>query len=232
MSMRYWAVIPAAGVGRRMGSEVPKQYLPLLDKTVMEWSLLPFLEDARIAAVMLVVAPDDTQWRQLPAIKHPKIRTTGGGAERADSVLAGLNALGDQAQSNDWVLVHDAARPCFTNDDLDVLIERLKDDPVGGLLAVPLTDTIKRGNAQHGVSGTVPRDGLWRALTPQMFRFALLRDALRAALAKQLTVTDESSAIEAASFTPRLIAGRADNFKITLPEDLQLAAKILATSTR
>lgn len=232
MNTRYWAVVPAAGIGRRMGGAVPKQYLPLLDKTVIEWSLDAIVQDARIESVVVVLADNDTQWASLAIAKHPKIRVAVGGGERGDSVLAGLKALSSHARADDWVLVHDAARPCLTRSDLETLIEQLKDDQVGGLLATPLADTLKQSDTQQRVSRTVPRDGLWRALTPQMFRFALLYSALEHALAKGWSVTDESSAIETSALKPRLIAGRIDNLKITMPEDLNLAFHILVARQR
>jgi len=210
-----------------MNGSVPKQYLSLLDKTVIEWSLDAFLQEPRVQSIMVVLASNDTQWPALPVARHRKMRTTVGGSERAHSVLAGLRALKAVAQPNDWVLVHDAARPCFTRDDLGVLIEALKDDPLGGLLALPLADTLKQSDAEQRVLRTVPRENLWRALTPQMFRFEILHRALENALAKGVPITDEASAIEAEGHRPRLVIGRADNLKVTLPEDLHLAASIL-----
>lgn len=228
MTTRYWAVVPAAGIGRRMGGVVPKQYLPLAGRTVIEWSLDALLREARVAAVTVVLAGTDTQWRSLPVCRHDKLRLAVGGSERAASVLAGLKALRSEAQQNDWVLVHDAARPCLTDSDVEHLIGSLKDDAVGGLLAVPLADTLKRSDAEQRVAQTVSRDALWRALTPQMFRFELLHRALEQALAVGLPVTDEASAIEALGMKPRLIVGRGDNLKITVPDDLRLAAGILS----
>lgn len=230
MESRYWVVMPAAGAGRRMGGEIAKQYLALLERTVIEWSLAPLLADSRLQTIMVVLASDDVTWRTLPVAQHPKIRTTLGGGERADSVRAGLRALADMAQAQDWVLVHDAARPCLDAADLDNLIAALgtTDEPAGGLLATPLADTLKLADAQLRVINTLPRAGLWRALTPQMFRYDVLRRAYRHAAEQDVSVTDEAAAVEALGFAPRLIAGRADNLKITIPGDLALAASILA----
>jgi len=237
MNARYWAVIPAAGVGSRMSAGSAKQYLPLLDKTVIEWSLAPFIEDPRIEAIVVVLAASDTHWRALPIARHPKLRVAIGGADRAASVRAGLALLHQQAlaQANadttaeNWGLVHDAARPCLTRSDLSALIAAVQNEPVGGLLATPLADTLKQADSEQHVARTIPRSELWRALTPQMFRFAILHRALEHAFAAGLAVTDDASAVEALDLKPRLVLGRADNLKITLPEDLDLAARILAT---
>jgi 2-C-methyl-D-erythritol 4-phosphate cytidylyltransferase len=239
MNARYWAVIPAAGVGSRMSAGTAKQYLPLLNKTVIEWSLAPFIEDPRIEAIVVVIAASDTQWRALPIAHHPKLRVAIGGADRAASVRAGLALLHQQALAEatadatgeNWVLVHDAARPCLTRSDLSALIAAMQNESVGGLLATPLADTLKQADAGQHVARTIARSGLWRALTPQMFRFAILQRALEQALAAGLEVTDDASAIEALGLKPRLVVGRADNLKITVPEDLDSAARILATRT-
>lgn len=227
MESRFWVVVPAAGSARRMGAAVPKQYLPLAGRTVIEWSLAPFLAQARTAAVVVVLADQDRRWLQTTLAGEAKVATTVGGAERMDSVLAGLRALQDRAAPEDWVLVHDAARPCLSTTDLDRLLNELNDDPVGGLLAAPVVDTLKRADDGGRVSQTVPREKLWRALTPQMFRRDLLQRALLSAQAKGLAVTDEAQAIEALGIQPKLVAGDADNIKITLPEDLPRAERIL-----
>jgi 2-C-methyl-D-erythritol 4-phosphate cytidylyltransferase len=210
-----------------MGGPLPKQYLPLAGRTVIEWSLAPFLAHARTAAIVVVLADQDRRWPQTTLADEPKIATTVGGAERMDSVLAGLQALQDRAAPEDWVLVHDAARPCLSAPDLDRLLNELNDDPVGGLLAAPVVDTLKRADDGGRVSQTVPREKLWRALTPQMFRRDLLQRALQSAQAKGMAVTDEAQAVEALGFQPKLVAGDPDNIKITLPEDLPRAERIL-----
>jgi 2-C-methyl-D-erythritol 4-phosphate cytidylyltransferase len=210
-----------------MGAAVPKQYLPLAGRTVIEWSLAPFLQRERTGGVVVVLAESDPRWSQTALAGHAKIITTTGGAERMDSVLAGLRALETRAAPGDWVLVHDAARPCLSSADLDRLIRELSNDDVGGLLAAPVVDTLKRADDQQRVDRTVPREKLWRALTPQMFRFELLRRALTSAVDNRVAVTDEAQAVEALGLRPKLIAGDADNIKITLPEDLPRAERIL-----
>jgi 2-C-methyl-D-erythritol 4-phosphate cytidylyltransferase len=226
MSDRIWVVIPAAGVGRRMAGAIPKQYLSLNDRTVIEWSLAPVLARPDVAVVLIALSPSDNVFATLPLASDARVRTTFGGVERSDSVLNGLNAL--QADDRDWVLVHDAARPCLHADDLDALINSLRDDDVGGLLATPVADTLKSSNENQRVSLTVPRKNLWRALTPQMFRFDVLHRALSQAAASGVTVTDESAAVERLGLSPKLVAGRSDNIKITVPEDLALAGHILS----
>jgi 2-C-methyl-D-erythritol 4-phosphate cytidylyltransferase len=206
---------------------VPKQYLSLAGRTVIEWSLRPFLARADCAAIVVVLAPDDRRWRDLSVARDPKIVTAQGGAERVDSVRAGLAALSDRARDHDWMLVHDAARPCLTSDDLDRLIREVRSDEAGGLLAVPVVDTLKRANDSNRALETVPRSALWRALTPQMFRFGLLTRALAEAGDRGRAVTDEAQAIEALGLHPRLVAGDVDNLKITVPDDLQRAERIL-----
>jgi 2-C-methyl-D-erythritol 4-phosphate cytidylyltransferase len=151
-----------------------------------------------------------------------------GGQERADSVLAGIDALQDECTASDWVLVHDAARPCLDAVDLQRLLDTLRDEPVGGLLAVPVVDTLKRAEDSHRVSATVARENLWRALTPQMFRYGVLARALRAATQRGVAITDESQAVEMLGLQPRLVAGSSDNIKITVPEDLARAERFLA----
>lgn len=220
-------VVPAAGSARRMGAAVPKQYLPLAGRTVIEWSLAPFLAHERTAAVVVVLAEQDQRWPQTTLAGDARVVTTNGGAERMDSVLAGLQALQDRAAPDDWVLVHDAARPCLSATDLDRLLNELNDDDVGGLLAAPVVDTLKRADDGGRVSQTVPRAKLWRALTPQMFRRDLLQRAIQSARAKGIAVTDEAQAVEALGLQPKLVAGDADNIKITLPEDLPRAERIL-----
>jgi 2-C-methyl-D-erythritol 4-phosphate cytidylyltransferase len=236
----YWAIIPAAGSGKRMASSIPKQYLTVHGRSVLEWALLPFLSDQRCRAVIVIIAVDDEHWPRL-FLQHAKLHVVAGGAERADSVLAGLNALlqsrhspaqGEataEAKADDWVLIHDAARPCLHPADLDALLMvATNHEPVGALLATPVADTLKQAATDQRVTKTVPRAGLWRALTPQMFRAGALRTALQNAASRGITVTDESSAMEALGQCARLINGRSDNIKITVPDDLPLAENILA----
>ncbi len=228
---RYWALVPAAGVGKRMGSIVPKQYLALAGRPVIAHTLDPLLQHPRIDGVVVVVDAADAWWPtvELHTAKTPHVVI--GGAERCHSVRNGLAALREYAAPDDWVLVHDGVRPCLTREDLDHLLTALAADPVGGLLATPVRDTLKQADPTGRVSATVDRARLWHALTPQMFRLGLLQEALAAALARGLLVTDEAAAVEAAGFAPRLIEGRADNLKITRPEDLTLAEFYLTRQT-
>lgn len=219
----FWLVIPAAGIGSRMQAQCPKQYLTVSGKTILELTLACFLEHPSVRGIVLALAEHDHWWSQLPLAFEPRIRTVVGGAERADSVLNALLALHDSgAKADDWVLVHDAARPLLKREDLDRLLTCLAADPVGGLLAVPARDTLKYVGADGRVLKTIDRSVIWHALTPQMFRLGLLQRALAAALQAKVAVTDESSAMEWAGFTPRVIEGLASNIKITRPEDLLL----------
>lgn len=218
--MNYWVIIPAAGIGKRMGSDVPKQYLKLGEKTVLEHTISRFQEIPQIKGIVVCIAPDDLFFNQLSISK--KIMITNGGKERSDSVLNGLNYLEQHAKENDWILVHDAARPCVRKSDIEKLMFELQNHEIGGLLAVPVRDTMKRAKNQH-VEMTINRENLWHALTPQMFRFKLLKTALETALEKQQIITDEAQAIEFLGLSPMLIEGHADNIKITHPNDLKLA---------
>jgi len=218
----FWVVIPAAGIGSRMRADRPKQYLQLAGRTILEHTLDCFLDHPRLKGLLLSLAADDPYWPALPCATDPRIQRVEGGAERADSVLAGLLCLVELgAQAGDWVLVHDAARPNLARSDLDRLLAELADDPVGGLLAVPARDTLKRIGADGRVAETVDRSLIWQAYTPQMFRFAALHRALADALVAGVAVTDEASALEWAGQAPKLVEGRADNLKITRPEDLE-----------
>lgn len=226
--MHYWLVMPAAGAGRRLGAPTPKQYLPLAGRTLIEWALAPFTADPRCRGIVVALAADDPYWPALtPGWPAGRVSTTPGGAERSDSVLAGLAAL--PAQPDDWVLVHDAARPCVTPAERDALLAGVAEHPVGGLLAVPLADTLKRADADGRVAATVPRARLWRALTPQMFRHGPLREALRSASSRGDRPTDESQAMELAGLAPLLVEGSPQNLKVTTVEDLALAEAVLRT---
>lgn len=217
----FWALIPAAGVGSRMRADRPKQYLQLAGKTILEHTLDCFLEHPQLRGLVVCLAAEDPYWPPLACARDPRIERAEGGRERADSVLGGLLRLGELgAQEQDWVLVHDAARPNLARSDLDLLLAELAGDPVGGLLAVPARDTLKRAGADGRVQETVDRALIWQAYTPQMFRLGLLYRALAEALVAGVAITDESSAIEWAGHAPRLIEGRADNLKVTCPEDL------------
>ena len=229
---KYWAVVPAAGVGRRMGGAVPKQYRELAGRSVLDNTLSRLLDHSGIEGVALVLGTEDGWWPGSAYAEHPAIIRAEGGAERCHSVLNGLIALGNRVDNDDWVLVHDAARPCLRRADIDRLIGTLADHPVGGLLGVPVRDTMKRTGATGIVSATVDRDGLWHAYTPQVFRFGLLHRALRAALEQGQLVTDDAAAVELLGLAPLLVEGHADNIKITRPEDLPLARFYLAQQGR
>lgn len=222
----FWAVIPAAGVGSRMRADRPKQYLSLAGKSILEHTLDCFLDHPRLKGVVVSLAADDPYWPELACARDPRIHRAPGGRERADSVFNALQTLDELgAEPTDWVLVHDAARPNLARSDLDNLLMTLALDPVGGLLAVPARDTLKRADADGRVSQTVDRSVIWQAYTPQMFRLEPLRHALADAQDAGVTITDESSAMEWAGLSPRLIEGRGDNLKVTRPEDLQWLAQ-------
>lgn len=226
---RLWLIVPAAGIGQRMGAEQPKQYLRIDERFILDITLSRVMDAAPFAGCMVPLHPADRWWPDTDARHDSRIQTCTGGSERACSVLAALRALAEQADDRDWVLVHDAARPCVHTADLANLIDSVYEHPVGGLLASPVADTLKRANAGElpEVESTLDRRGLWRALTPQMFRYRLLVDTLEAALDAGVEVTDESSAIEFSGNMPVLVEGRPDNIKITVPADLALAKFIL-----
>lgn len=228
-----WAILPAAGAGRRMGAERPKQYLPLNGRTLLEHALRRILDYPAVRGLVLVVARGDRQWRPvLSAIGDARVDTMIGGAQRCHSVLAGLQALAQRAAADDWVLVHDAARPCVRHSDVDRLLAAIRDEPSGGLLGVPVRDTMKRTDAASHITATVARERLWHALTPQVFRFAALLDAMEQAIAAGIHVTDEAAAMEHAGHRPLVVEGCGDNLKVTRPEDLALAAFYLQQQER
>lgn len=222
---RHYAIVPAAGSGSRFGAEKPKQYLDLLGRPLIFHTLAALVACPAIERVWVVLAPDDPWWPRYDWSElGPKLETVAcGGATRAESVGNGLRAAAMVAADDDWILVHDAARPCLDQAMLAALFAELAADPVGGILAVPVADTIKRADDAQRVAATEPRDGLWQAQTPQMFRYGLLREALDGTRA----VTDEAGAIEALGRKPKLVRGDATNLKVTYPADLALAAMIL-----
>ena len=227
---RRWAVVAAAGRSERFGHRQPKQYARLGGRAVLSWSLGALLEETSISAVVVALAPGDRRFARLAEARSPRVRRCEGGARRELSVANALRALEHEARDTDWVLVHDAARPCLRRSDVRALIDGVGDDPVGGLLAVPLGDTLKAADARGRSERTVPREGLWRALTPQMFRYGVLRRALALCVDREREVTDEAAAVELLGLRPRLVRGRGDNLKITHPEDLALAAAVLAAA--
>lgn len=222
---RHFAFVPAAGNGSRFGAEVPKQYLELAGRPLIYHALETLCRCPRIEAVWVVLSPGDEWWATYDwKALGPKLQVVFcGGASRAESVRNGLGAAAGALDDNDWVLVHDAARPCLSPAMLDDLLDQLADDVVGGLLAVPVADTLKRSDSQQRVAATEPRDGLWQAQTPQMFRYGVLRRALQ----QSASVTDEAGAIEATGLQPRLVRADATNFKVTYAADLRLAELIL-----
>jgi 2-C-methyl-D-erythritol 4-phosphate cytidylyltransferase/2-C-methyl-D-erythritol 2,4-cyclodiphosphate synthase len=251
VSRRVWAVVPAAGRGLRFDPtniNGPKQYAPLAGATVLEWSLAALLAEPRVEGIVIAVAADDGRWSEifdsLSASSKLKIRSAVGGSSRAESVLNGLKTLATQAGADDWVLVHDAARPCLTAEDLAALIDVVEGVgaaaqgdgrgsmqgttvPVNGaVLSSPIVDTVRR--ERGGAIETVDREGLWRALTPQVFRLGQLQQALSEAQRSGVTVTDEAQAMERLGFPARLVRGSAFNIKVTTPKDLGLAEAILA----
>ncbi|PTP49637.1 2-C-methyl-D-erythritol 4-phosphate cytidylyltransferase [Vibrio splendidus] len=215
------AVVPAAGVGSRMKADRPKQYLQIHGKTILEHTVEKLLSHPQVSKIVVAVSDDDPYYPELPLNLNPQVLRVSGGTERADSVLSALDYIAQQ-QLSDWVMVHDAARPCIQLSDIDKLISGAMTHDVGAILAAPVRDTMKRG-AQGQIEHTVDRVDLWHALTPQMFRSKPLRKVLSEALQQGVSITDEASAFEWKGLSPALIAGRSDNFKITQPEDLALA---------
>jgi 2-C-methyl-D-erythritol 4-phosphate cytidylyltransferase len=224
---RIWAIVPAAGVGRRVGGDVPKQYLDLNGIPLIQWTLERLLDMDELVRIVVVVSAGDEYWPDLPISQHSRIQRADGGAERCYSVLNGLAALEGQAEENDWVLVHDAARPCVRIEDIRLLASRVQQSNDGGILAMRVRDTMKKSSKDNKIEDTVNRDSLWHALTPQIFRFARLKSALQAAIDDGFEVTDEASAMEHAGYHPLLVEGASDNIKVTLPEDMALAGFFL-----
>ena len=214
-----------------MQTDVPKQYLKLNNKPILQHTLERLFSLSELSGLLIGLAKDDPYWPELePAIAAwPNfLGSYIGGKERADTVLNGLNVLSrHKAKDDDWVMVHDAARPCVRTKDIQRLIQEIRDHPVGGLLGLPVADTVKRTDNAGNIIETVDRTGLWRALTPQVFRLGALQQALMDAQDRGIVINDEASAIEATGKSPLMVAGHADNIKITVPEDLQLAAGYL-----
>lgn len=226
VSERIWFVIPAAGASSRFGGSVPKPYLRIAGRSLLEHALRALLRCPGLAGGIVVTAPGDRRWSRLPASIRRRVTTTTGGATRARSVLQGLEAL-SAAAPEDWVLVHDAARPCLPAGDLAALVAACRRDEVGGLLALPIAETVKLADGEGRSGRSVPRDGLWRAQTPQMFRHGPLLRALSRALEEGIEPTDEAVAIERLGLRPRLVEGSPLNIKVTRPADLALASAAL-----
>ncbi|MES2663403.1 MAG: 2-C-methyl-D-erythritol 4-phosphate cytidylyltransferase [Pseudomonadota bacterium] len=224
-TVKFWAVIPAAGSGTRLGSDVPKAWFKIEGRTLLEWTLDLFLQSDWIEFVIITTPLNASL--PLTLQNHPKIKAIHGGAERCLSVLKALESL--DADENDWVLVHDAARPFLSKNDLENLKSQLENNLVGGLLAVPLRDTLKKHDFNTNQIETVPRKDFWQALTPQMFRYGILKNALDAVINTQQLVTDEAEAVEKAGFSPKLVEGNSANIKITYPADIAFARSQLTT---
>lgn len=235
---KVWAVMPSAGSGQRMAQSIPKQYLELQGRPIIELTLATLLSEKRIQQVTVCIAENDEFWAKLDCAVNRKVTTTVGGATRAQSVLNGLLALSKKAKNNDWVLVHDAARPCLSTHLLSSMIDQLFDDKVGGILALPSNDTVKlacdtsdeSNQADLRIEKTLNRNQVWYAQTPQMFRYGVLKDALAKAIDSGADVTDEASAVEMSGQKPRLIRGESRNIKITRNEDLEMADLLMTQS--
>ncbi len=224
---RHWAIVPAAGSGARLAGDIPKQYQKIGNHSLLEHTLRALLQVSAIDGVVVALAANDKHWQHLTIATDARIQTITGGAQRCDSVLAGLHFLAAQAQDDDWILVHDAARPCIMAADIDRLLQQAGAHSVGGILAVPVVDTLKRVAPDGSIAGTQNRSQLYQAQTPQLFRFAVLLEALQAAQVQQLEITDESSAIEQLGLQPIIVQGSQHNIKVTYAEDLALAEHIL-----
>jgi 2-C-methyl-D-erythritol 4-phosphate cytidylyltransferase len=227
---RCWGVVPAAGIGSRMAAGLPKQYLQVAGSTLLEHSLYALLASGRLAGVVVALHRSDELAARLPVFADARVRRVVGGEHRSDSVRAALSALLSEGEPQDWVLVHDAARPCLQADDLVRLIERVTAVGTGGILAEAIVDTVKEATSEGLVMRTLDRSRLWRAQTPQMFRLGELHTALENAQAQGLAMTDEASAMELAGYPVQLVPASARNLKVTLPGDLQLAAWYLGGS--
>lgn len=223
---RIWAVVPASGIGQRMQSDKPKQYLSFCDKTILEHTLDRLLASDHIHGAVLILNKEDQYWGELNYISRKPLVTTEGGAERQDSVINGLQKIQQLDKDGPLAMVHDAVRPLVSPQDISSLTNAFNQGNQGAILASPLTDTIKRDNNEGSIAETIDRKGLWRALTPQLFDSNLLLKALQQARANQQRMTDDSAAIEAMGYQPLLVEGSSENIKITRPDDLKLAELI------
>lgn len=226
---RFHVIIPAAGSGSRMGADFPKQYLNLNGKPLIQHVVKVFEQNSKISSINVILSKDDAHWRSIDFADSSKLQVHHcGGETRAQTVLNGLNAISLQVATDDWILVHDAARPGLTEQLLSHLLSTLEEDGVGGLLALPLADTLKRADDKQSVSATVPRTDLWQAQTPQMFRYDMLKKALTEFKG---TPTDEAEAIEALGLKPKLVTGELRNLKVTYPQDLAVLSALLNSSS-
>lgn len=227
MTAKLWAIVPAAGVGKRVGGNVPKQYLPVHDRPIIRWTIDRLQQVEGLHKVVVAISSEDEYWPDLDVDFRSNIKMIEGGAERCYTVLNALQSIENEAAETDWVLVHDAARPCVRVDDINKLVSACQQQQTGGILAVPVRDTMKKSGSDQRIVDTLDRSTMWHALTPQCFRYAELRQALESALSGGFEVTDEASAMEHSGQQPILVQGHSDNIKVTLPEDLQLAAYYL-----
>lgn len=223
---KFWVIIPAAGIGSRMQADKPKQYLDIENKTILEHTVRCFLEHPAFDEVYVGISPQDQYFERYKLHEKQGIKTFQGGKERADTVLNGLNYLSDQAAEQDWIWVHDAARPCLSPTEIDTLIRELSRTEIGLVLGVPISDSLKRISLDEQLNGlpkiaeTVDRTGLWRAMTPQIFKYSELKTALRYCEEEGIVVTDESSALEKKGLSALMVHGFEQNIKVTLPTDL------------
>ena len=233
MNHAIWAIVPAAGIGKRMLSDVPKQYLSLNGRPVLEHTINTLLKNKNITGMVVALQQDDVYFADIKINSNKPVLLAAGGVERADSVLNALTTLFQHNQfdnNKDWVMVHDAVRACLQQQDINRLVSEVAEDKNGGLLALPVRDTMKRQNVGESIASvakTIKRENLWHALTPQYFHATSLKNALEKAQLDDVTITDESSAMEFSGFSPRLVQGYEDNIKITRPDDLRLASLFL-----
>lgn len=226
-SIPMWCVIPAAGSGRRFGGDTPKQYQPLLGQPLLAWTLARLATHSAVDGLMVVLAAGDGWWPRWTEVAGKPVRTTVGGAQRADSVLAGLRALADVPDAGPWVMVHDAARPCVPHVDLDRLVAAGTADPVGAILAARVRDTVKQAGPEGRIAATLPRERLWRAQTPQLVRRERLQYALEESARRAIVPTDEAAALETIGEFPLLVEGSEENLKVTTSPDLAVVESIL-----
>jgi len=237
MTHSIWAIVPAAGIGKRMQSSIPKQYLSLNARPVLEHTINALLQNSHISGLVIALQPDDNYFLDIKINSNKPVIRAEGGKERADSVLNAISTLFQHKQfdaNSDWLMVHDAVRACLQQQDINKLVTEVADNVNGGLLALPVRDTMKKQHANSAVASvakTIERDNLWHALTPQYFPATVLKDALEKAQQVGLEITDESSAMEYAGFSPRLVHGLEDNIKITRPDDLRLASLFLQSQS-
>ncbi|KRH78873.1 2-C-methyl-D-erythritol 4-phosphate cytidylyltransferase [Ferrovum sp. JA12] len=230
MTGSHYAIVPAAGVGARVGSQLPKQFITIGHRTVLDYTLQALLSCSEIKHIVVILSPSHVLYENQIKFRHQRISILHeGGDTRAHTVLNGLRYLSNRIRKEDWILVHDAARPCLELTHIEGLFKELNADPVGGILALPISDTVKESDQEGRVIATRDRQYLWAAQTPQMFRYGLLNQALSMA---QDTMTDEASAVERLGLCPKLVLGSKSNIKITYPEDLALAEYILRRQER